>query len=449
MLSHQKSKCYLRMKGIPWNSTIQEVKDFLVDVDIEFNEHNLLLVKMVNGHDSGDCLLALNTLDQKMQCMEKANTYMGTRYIEFFPSGRDEWDRTKNRKVQPRKIPINENSFVVLMRGLPYSAHEDDCIAFFDDIHCLGVHLTHDNWGRPSGQGYAEFADKQSFRKALTYNRKHMQNRYIEIFKSNMGELKKSTSRNSDNQSRRAQNSRNRKGDGNGAKGANEFMTTSKENGGACEKYGFLPNNESVDNMINPPAARTYNDHSKYTIKLDNVPKTAATINSIVQFFEHEHSLRIRRVYWQTDVAEGEMTSVFVRFVKKEYKLKAENMVFMEEELSDVRIVTANTNPIQARFPYLIRNPHSEMVLMPPVEKTESLSSQSTNSEDSTSEDDASNSKDENNSIFLSGEYMSSMVEKIAYYEKEMYLNSDSTFPTYNMYSYPLLVGKDTQDVSW
>lgn len=100
------------------------------------------------------------------------------------------------------------------MRGLPYSAQEDDCISFFAPrCKCIGVHLTKDRYGRPSGQGYAEFETQEDIMKALELDRSHMQNRYIELFKSSVNELVQAMSRGQSNHN--PKNNRNRNQGGN------------------------------------------------------------------------------------------------------------------------------------------------------------------------------------------------------------------------------------------
>lgn len=125
--------------------------------------------------------------DKAMESLQEK--FIETRYIEVHLSSPEEWTRVLSRKTKKHSVPINQNSFVLLLRGLPFSAHEDDCLEFFNPIPCLGVHLTKDSSGRPSGQGYAEFENKEHFDQALGYHKKNMQNRYIELFESSISEL--------------------------------------------------------------------------------------------------------------------------------------------------------------------------------------------------------------------------------------------------------------------
>lgn len=178
---------YIRMKGLPWHSNVENVQKFFDDVVLRPSW--IHIIKMPDGRDSGEALVGIAAEEDLRKCLKRDKKYMGKRYIELYEATQDEWNRITNRIHRTNKVPIDEKAFVVLMRGLPYSAQEDDCISFFKSIQCLGVHLPKDRFGRPSGQGYAEFKSEELFNKAMEFDRKHMQNRYIELFKSNVKEL--------------------------------------------------------------------------------------------------------------------------------------------------------------------------------------------------------------------------------------------------------------------
>lgn len=198
---------YLRLKGLPWHSSVQDVIDFFKGLKLETK--NVHLIKMPDGRDSGECLVAVNTPEEFKMCMSFDKHFMGKRYIELYTATEAEWERITNRKHRTNRIPINDESEVLLMRGLPYSAQEDDCISFFSPrCKCIGVHLTKDRYGRPSGQGYAEFETQEDVAKALELDRSHMQNRYIELFKSSVNELVQAMSRGQTNHN--TKNGRNR-----------------------------------------------------------------------------------------------------------------------------------------------------------------------------------------------------------------------------------------------
>lgn len=179
---------YLKMRGLPWNSTKEDIMSFFKNVPLE--EDHIQILFMPDGKASGECLVGFVDESSKDQAMEFEKQFMQKRYIELYPSDETEWNRCSNRETRTLKIPISETSHILMMRGLPYSAHEDDCMAFFENLPCLGVHLPKSN-GRPSGQGYAEFETRELLNDALKFNKKHMNRRYIELFESSQADLRK------------------------------------------------------------------------------------------------------------------------------------------------------------------------------------------------------------------------------------------------------------------
>jgi len=51
------------------------------------------------------------------------------------------------------------------------------------------VHILYDPSGRASGEGYVELATEDALKQALTFDKKNMGTRYVELFKSNVEEL--------------------------------------------------------------------------------------------------------------------------------------------------------------------------------------------------------------------------------------------------------------------
>eukprot|EP00729_Bicosta_minor_P018816 gene18816-14673_t len=68
----------------------------------------------------------------------------------------------------------------IRMRGLPFSATEEDVLKFFKPMVPLDIRLTENREGKPSGRCFVDFP-LQEQGKALAYNRDHMGERYIEV----------------------------------------------------------------------------------------------------------------------------------------------------------------------------------------------------------------------------------------------------------------------------
>ncbi|VEN45868.1 unnamed protein product [Callosobruchus maculatus] len=84
--------------------------------------------------------------------------------------------------------------YIVKLRGLPWSATEEDIEKFFSDCKILGgreegIHITASREGRPSGECFVELEDAEDLELALAKDRDHIGNRYIEVFKVNRAEM--------------------------------------------------------------------------------------------------------------------------------------------------------------------------------------------------------------------------------------------------------------------
>lgn len=77
-----------------------------------------------------------------------------------------------------------DDGYIVKLRGLPWSATTDDILRFFKDCTVLngkgGIHMTSSREGRPSGEAFVEFENKDDMTIALDKDREHIGSRYIE-----------------------------------------------------------------------------------------------------------------------------------------------------------------------------------------------------------------------------------------------------------------------------
>jgi len=83
--------------------------------------------------------------------------------------------------------------YVLKLRGLPYSATEQEIVNFLEipAEHMVQVDIPNNAEGRPSGNAFVVCNDQGSAENALNKNKQCMpgSTRYIEIFKSNEGEM--------------------------------------------------------------------------------------------------------------------------------------------------------------------------------------------------------------------------------------------------------------------
>ena len=76
------------------------------------------------------------------------------------------------------------SGIVIKMRGLPYSANDEEIRSFFSGLRIAvnGVSIGRDASGRASGEAHVEFTHEQDAQSAMLLNRHRIGSRYIELF---------------------------------------------------------------------------------------------------------------------------------------------------------------------------------------------------------------------------------------------------------------------------
>lgn len=177
----------VRVKGLPWKATQKQIREF-------FDGMNLVRVQILykpDGRPSGDGLVEFQDEDDFEKGMLRDKENMGERYIEVIKTTGKEMDRALG-VVDPNQIRNTKNK-VIRMKGLPYSATEQDVLDFFQegDIYPAKVHIISDlATGFPTGIAFAEFENQNQIVAALKLQRNEMGKRYIELNSAYMRDLK-------------------------------------------------------------------------------------------------------------------------------------------------------------------------------------------------------------------------------------------------------------------
>lgn len=173
----------IRMRGLPYSITEEEITEFFSPIKIS----KIYICRDHLERASGEGFIVFEKPGQGVKAMEKNKSEMGERYIELFPATPLELAIMLDR-LNP---DVNDDNFIIKMRGLPYSATEEEVMEFFDnDSSLVKVHLITDRNGRPSGQAFAEFNDEDARETAMGKNKEHLGSRYVELFKATVMQLK-------------------------------------------------------------------------------------------------------------------------------------------------------------------------------------------------------------------------------------------------------------------
>jgi len=177
----------LRLRGIPFKATQKQIREFFEGIKLA----RVQILNKPDGRPSGDGLVEFENETDMKQAMLKDKENMGERYIDVIKTTGEEMDRALGI-VDPNKI-MNMKNKVLRMKGLPYTATEQDVLNFLKqgNVQPAKVHIISDvATGRATGNAYAEFEHREEIMAALKLDRKVMGERYIELYEASMRDLK-------------------------------------------------------------------------------------------------------------------------------------------------------------------------------------------------------------------------------------------------------------------
>lgn len=188
--AHQRrARFVVRLRGLPWECTDDEIRDFFMGLDIVA----LKIVLMPYGRSSGEGLVEFANEESFRMALGKHKEKIGRRYIEVNRSRGQDMDRALGIEPEGPQGAVNKNSYVIKIRGLPFSALEDEVLGFFGKkgLRPLAIHMVRDELGRATGFAYCEFNTYDEQQLALTLNREYIGQRYVQIEKSTVRQLDK------------------------------------------------------------------------------------------------------------------------------------------------------------------------------------------------------------------------------------------------------------------
>ncbi|KAK6100378.1 RNA recognition motif family protein [Brugia pahangi] len=179
---------YIRLRGLPFSAKEDDVRAFLKGLEVKSVTFTLTSM----GRASGECYVELVDKVAAEEAKRFDKQEMNNRYIEVFNVTESEVVWMTRHNVIRKGDQDTPYNFVVRLRGIPFSATNDDVKEFFSGLEVADVVIDKELGGRPSGEAFVRFASKQHAEMALERNRNNMGSRYVEVFRSSGDELEKS-----------------------------------------------------------------------------------------------------------------------------------------------------------------------------------------------------------------------------------------------------------------
>ncbi|BFZ17813.1 hypothetical protein BsWGS_20852 [Bradybaena similaris] len=180
--------CVVRLRGLPWSCTAEDIIHFLRECTIVDNEEGVHFTYSREGRPSGEAFVELESEDDVSNALAQNNEHIGNRYIEVFRVNKSEMDWIIKRNGSARQE--NKGDAVVKLRGLPFGCSKEEIAQFFTGLEIVpnGIMLPEDRQGRSTGEAFVQFVSSQIAERALEKHKERIGHRYIEIFKSSMSE---------------------------------------------------------------------------------------------------------------------------------------------------------------------------------------------------------------------------------------------------------------------
>ncbi|XP_035513756.1 G-rich sequence factor 1 [Morone saxatilis] len=177
----------IQVIGFPWSCSAQDLLQFFSECRIRDGVKGIHLVVDKTGRPPGQAFIELEHKEDVNNALEKHGQFMGPRYVEVY-----EVTNRDAEVILKKQFNTEVHERVVRLRGLPYSCTEADIVQFFSGLDIMenGITFVKDySKRRNSGEAFVQFSTQEAADEALQRDRRHIGNRYIEVFPSRSNEI--------------------------------------------------------------------------------------------------------------------------------------------------------------------------------------------------------------------------------------------------------------------
>ncbi|XP_030756360.1 RNA-binding protein fusilli isoform X2 [Sitophilus oryzae] len=190
------TNCVVRARGLPWQSSDQDIAKFFRGLNVAKGGVALCLSNM--GRRNGEALVRFESQEHRDMALRRHKHHMELRYIEVYRgTGEDFLAVAGGSSGEALAFLSRGASVIVRMRGLPYDCTAQQVLDFFaaGENSCTvldgteGVLFVRKRDGRATGDAFVLFSDESDAPKALAKHRDVIGSRYIELFRSTTAEV--------------------------------------------------------------------------------------------------------------------------------------------------------------------------------------------------------------------------------------------------------------------
>ncbi|XP_032455398.1 RNA-binding protein fusilli isoform X2 [Nasonia vitripennis] len=199
------SNCVVRARGLPWQSSDQDVAKFFRGLNVA--KGGVALCLSAQGRRNGEALVRFVSKEHRDMALKRHKHHIDQRYIEVYKAlGEDFVSVAGGTNGEAHAFLSRGAQVIVRMRGLPYDCTAKQVLEFFltGQKPCQvldgedGVLFVKKADGRATGDAFVLFAQEEDAAKALSKHRDCIGSRYIELFRSTTAEVQQVLNRVSD-----------------------------------------------------------------------------------------------------------------------------------------------------------------------------------------------------------------------------------------------------------
>lgn len=201
------SGCVVRARGLPWQSSDQDIAKFFRGLNIA--KGGVALCLSPQGRRNGEALIRFISAEHRDMALKRHKHHIGNRYIEVYKATGDDFINVAGGKCsnnEAQQFLSRGGQVIIRMRGLPYDCTPKQVVEFFEsgESGCQildgeeGVLFVRKPDGRATGDAFVLFATEEDSTRALAKHREIIGSRYIELFRSTTAEVQQVLNRSMD-----------------------------------------------------------------------------------------------------------------------------------------------------------------------------------------------------------------------------------------------------------